>query len=275
MRPSLPITGPALNKRGAERQYTRMIAIISDIHANLEALKTVLADIKQRGVDTIYCLGDIIGYGPEPAACLDLVAKHAKLCLCGNHDHAVFFEPTNFNVSAERAAFWTRSALEEDPDVEARNRRWRFLGRLNPRIVHNGFLFVHGSPRKPINEYLFPDDVYTAPHKLLANFDRMEQLTCFCGHTHVPGVFVDDPYFETPDEMGESHRYAIGEEKVIINVGSVGQPRDRDPRAAYVIVHEREVEFIRIEYDIDATADKIREIANLDDFLGTRLYEGK
>ena len=252
-----------------------MFAIISDIHSNLEALKTVLANIKSRGIDTIYCLGDIVGYGPDPTECLDLVAEHTQMSLCGNHDHAVFYEPTNFNVSAERAAFWTRAALEGEPEVEARNRRWRFLGAMNPRHEANGFLFVHGSPRKPINEYLFPDDVYTAPHKLMANFDRMEQLTCFCGHTHVPGVFVDDPYFETPDEMGDPHRYAIGEEKVIINVGSVGQPRDRDPRAAYVIVDDNEVEFVRVEYDIDVTVQKIRANPHLDDFLGTRLYEGK
>lgn len=252
-----------------------MFAIISDIHSNLEALKTVLADIKRRGVGKIYCLGDIIGYGPDPGPCLDLVSQYAELSLCGNHDHAVFYEPANFNVSAERAAFWTRASLEEEPDVEKRNQRWRFLGRLNPREELNGFLFVHGSPRKPINEYLFPDDIYTAPHKLMANFERMEQLTCFCGHTHVPGVFVDDPYFETPDEMGDSHTYTIGDEKVIINVGSVGQPRDRDPRAAYVIVNDDEVEFIRVEYNIDVTAKRIRDNPYLDDFLGQRLYEGK
>lgn len=252
-----------------------MFAIISDIHSNLEALKVVLANIDERGIDTIYCLGDTVGYGPDPAECLDLVAERAQLSLCGNHDHAVFYEPMNFNVSAERAAFWTRAKLEEESNDERRNRRWRYLGLLNPRHEQNGFLFVHGSPRKPINEYLFPDDVYTAPHKLMANFERMEQLTCFCGHTHVPGVFVDDPYFETPEEMGDSHKYAIGDEKVIINVGSVGQPRDRDPRAAYVVVHDNEVEFVRVEYDIDVTARRIRENPYLDDFLGARLYEGK
>lgn len=252
-----------------------MIAIISDIHSNLEALKTVLGDIEDRGIETIYCLGDIVGYGPDPAECLDLVCARVKMSLCGNHDHAVFYEPVNFNPPAERAAFWTRMQLDEEEDSEVRNRRWRFLGGLNPRETEDEFLFVHGSPRKPINEYLFPDDVYTAPQKLLANFDRMDHLTCFCGHTHVPGVFVDDPYFETPDEMGESQRYAIGDEKIIINVGSVGQPRDRDPRAAYVILHEDEVEFIRVAYNIDVTAKKIRENPQLDDFLGARLYEGK
>ena len=252
-----------------------MRAIISDIHSNLVALKAVLADIERRGIETIYCLGDTVGYGPDPLECLDLVAEHTVFSLCGNHDHAVFYEPTNFNVSAERAAFWTRAALEEESDRQQRNRRWRYLGFLNPRHELDGLLFVHGSPRKPINEYLFPDDVYTAPHKLLANFDRMEQLTCFCGHTHVPGVFVDDPYFETPEEMGEDQKYTIGEEKVIVNVGSVGQPRDRDPRAGYVILHDSDVEFVRVKYDIDATAKRIQDNPHLDDFLGARLYEGK
>ncbi len=252
-----------------------MLAIVSDIHSNLEALRRVLDDIERRGIETIYCLGDIMGYGPEPGECLDLVSERMTFSLCGNHDHAVFYEPLNFNVSAERAAFWTRATVEDESDHEKRCRRWRFLGSLSPRAEIDGMLFVHGSPRKPINEYLFPDDVYTNPSKLLSNFDRMEQLTCFCGHTHVPGVFVDDPYFEPPEELGESGRYTIGDEKVIINVGSVGQPRDRDPRAAYVIVDGDEVEFVRVEYDIEVTAKKIRDNSNLDDFLAARLFDGK
>lgn len=252
-----------------------MFAIISDIHSNFEALKTVMADIDRRKIQTIYCLGDVIGYGPDPGDCLDLVSQRASFSLAGNHDYAVFYEPTNFNVAAERAAFWTRGALEEEKDAGKRNDRWKFLASLMPRHEMDGLLFVHGSPRKPINEYLFPDDVYTNPQKLMSNFERMQQLTCFCGHTHVPGVFVDDPYFEPPDELGDSHSYTIGSEKVIINVGSVGQPRDRDPRAAYVIVDGDDVKFIRIEYNIDVTARKIRDNPHLDDFLGTRLYEGK
>ncbi|MFQ5425313.1 MAG: metallophosphoesterase family protein [Phycisphaerae bacterium] len=252
-----------------------MFAIISDIHANLEALRTVLSDIDRRDIKTIYCLGDIVGYGPDPAECLDLIAERTTVSLCGNHDHAVFYEPTNFNASAERACYWTRQTLEEATDIERRNQRWRFLGELSPRRAVDGMLLVHGSPRKPINEYLFPDDVYTNPHKLLSNFERFDQMTCFCGHTHVPGVFVDDPYFEPPDELGESPKYVLGDEKVIVNVGSVGQPRDRDPRAAYVVVEDNVLEFIRIEYDIDVTARKIHDNAHLDDFLGNRLYDGK
>lgn len=252
-----------------------MLAIISDIHSNLEALRTVLDDIERRGIAKIYCLGDIVGYGPEPGECLDLIIERTTSSLCGNHDHAIFYEPMNFNANAERAAFWTREAVADEPDTEKRNRRWRFLGSLSPRAVVDDMLFVHGSPRKPINEYLFPDDVYTNPQKLLSNFDRMEQMTCFCGHTHVPGVFVDDPYFEPPEELGPTGRYAIGDEKVIINVGSVGQPRDRDPRAAYVIVDGDEVEFVRVEYNLEVTAKKIRDNPQLDDFLAARLYEGK
>ncbi|MFH1418357.1 MAG: metallophosphoesterase family protein [Planctomycetota bacterium] len=252
-----------------------MFAIISDIHSNLEALRAVFDDIDRRGAEKVYCLGDIVGYGPQPGECLDLIVERVEASLCGNHDHAVFYEPLNFNVNAERAAFWTRSAIDEEADTSRRNNRWRFLGGLSPRLAIDGMLLVHGSPRKPINEYLFPDDVYANPQKLMSNFQRMEQMTCFCGHTHVPGVFVDDPYFEPPEELGEVPRYTIGDEKVIINVGSVGQPRDRDPRAAYVVVDGDQVEFVRVEYNIDVTAKKIRDNPNLDDFLAARLYEGK
>jgi len=100
-------------------------------------------------------------------------------------------------------------------------------------------------------------------------------MTCFCGHTHVPGVFVDDPNFDPPEELGEPNRYTLGEEKAIINVGSVGQPRDRDPRAAYAVVRDGVVEFVRVAYDIESTARKIRSNPQLDDFLAARLYEGK
>jgi diadenosine tetraphosphatase ApaH/serine/threonine PP2A family protein phosphatase len=250
-------------------------AIISDIHGNLDALQTVLSDIDRRGIQRIICLGDVIGYGPEPRECLDLIAKRAEFCLCGNHDHAVLFEPYNFNTAAERAAFWTRQALEDEEDTELRNQRWRFLGGLTPRVEMGDMLFVHGSPRKPINEYLFPDDVFTNPQKLLQNFDRMEHTTCFVGHTHVPGVFVDDPYFEPPDELPEPRRFVLGDEKVIINVGSVGQPRDRDPRASYAIVTDDQLEFIRLDYDIESVAAKIAANPHLDDFLGIRLRDGR
>lgn len=254
-----------------------MYAVISDIHSNLEALSAVFADIDRRGIRNVICLGDIVGYGPSPRECLDLIMERCAVCLCGNHDHAVLYEPYNFNVGAERAAYWTRQVFEDEPDPAKRNRRWEFLGRLPIRAEYEGKLLVHGSPRRPVNEYLFADDVYTNPSKLMANFERMEHTACFVGHTHVPGVFMDDPYFESPDELTEPSQYEIApDDRVIVNVGSVGQPRDRDPRAAYGVVNDDNVvEFVRLEYEVDSVVQKILAIPELDDFLAHRLLDGR
>ena len=274
-----------------------MFAVVSDIHGNLEAFEAALADIERRSIKLIYCLGDIVGYGASPKECLDAVIDRCELSLCGNHDQAVFYEPTNFNIGAERAAYWTRQVLEDEPNKAKRNRRWEVLGRLPIRHEANGLLLVHASPRRPVNEYLFPEDVYTNPGKILDNFKRLEEhhRACLVGHTHVPGVFLDDPCFEPPDELSEVGVYSItSDEKAIINVGSIGQPRDRDPRLCYIVVYEKgeapegydppevgegeycvTLEFIRLEYDIEKAARKIYDVPELDDFLGTRLFEGR
>ena len=206
-----------------------MFAVISDIHSNLEALEAVLAEIERRNIKEVYCLGDVVGYGASPKECLDLVLERCAAILCGNHDHAVFYEPLNFNLSAERACFWTRRVLEEESSRAKRNRRWEVLGRLPIRWEARGLLMVHASPRRPVNEYLFAEDVYTTPAKILSSFERLgdQHKACVVGHTHVPGVFLDDPYFDPPSELPEINRYTIStEEKAIINVGSVGQPRE-------------------------------------------------
>lgn len=247
-------------------------ALISDIHGNLEGLEAVLADIRSEGVDEIYCLGDIIGYGPNPRECIDLVVKHTQVCILGNHDQGALFDPEGFNSGAERAIFWTRSQLESphgDPEDNAR--RWEFLGELPRNRREEKFLFVHGSARNPLNEYVFPEDVYNQRkmEKIFAMIDRY----CFQGHTHVPGVFTEGLKFSSPDEI--SHRYRLGDEKIMVNVGSVGQPRDGDPRSCYVILTDEEVEFRRVEYPNDETAQKIFDIPDLDDFLGHRLREGR
>lgn len=274
-----------------------MFAVISDIHGNLEALETALAEIDRRSAKKIYCLGDVIGYGASPGACLDLVIERCELALCGNHDQAVFYEPSNFNIGAERAAYWTRQALEDEPDKAKRDRRWEILGHMPVRHEMNGLLMVHASPRRPVNEYLFPEDVYTNPSKILDNFKRLEDRhkACLVGHTHVPGVFLDDPCFDPPDELPDMGLYTItSDEKAIINIGSIGQPRDRDPRLCFVLVHEdgeapegyeppevdtndycTTMEFVRLEYDVEASARKIYDTPELDDFLGTRLFEGR
>jgi diadenosine tetraphosphatase ApaH/serine/threonine PP2A family protein phosphatase len=250
------------------------LAIISDIHGNLDALGVVLQDIEARGIDDIVCLGDIIGYGPDPCACLDRVMATCRWSLMGNHDFAVLYEPTSFNTSAEAAAFWTRRQLELEADDELRRKRWEYLGNLRIRENENGHIWVHASPRRPINEYIFPDDVITAPSKVAQIFERVEGR-CFVGHTHVPGVFTNEPDFYPVPEMDRNSYKLNRKEKLIINPGSVGQPRDRDPRASYAVLHEDRVEFIRLEYDIEAVIAKIRPNAELSDFLGTRLLEGR
>ena len=258
-----------------------MFAVISDVHSNLEALSMVLADIEKRGIKTIYCLGDVIGYGPNPRECLDLIIEKTKWCVLGNHDYAAFYEPTNFNYGAEQASFWTRFTLEAERQASSRDRRWSFLGELPMRRVLKTKLgtsataidFVHASPRKPINEYIFPDDVYTNPLKVRVLFERLRHI-CFVGHTHLPGVFLDEPDFYTPDELNNVYPIT-NREKAIINIGSVGQPRDRDSRASYVYVDENQAHFVRLEYDVEATAKKIEAIEELDNFQADRLREGR
>ena len=250
-----------------------MFAIISDIHANLAALKVVMEDIAKRDVKEVFCLGDIIGYGPDPKECLDLIIKNNIASIMGNHDHAVFYEPTNFNTGAEKASYWSRQVLEDEPDREKRNQRWDFLGRLNLRLQMGKILMVHASPRRPVTEYIFPDDIYTNPNKINAIFERVEHL-CFVGHTHVPGVFLEDPDFYGVDEL--DYCYSISDqERAVINVGSVGQPRDQDPRSSYVIVNEDKIEFIRLEYPIEETRQKILANPHLDNFEGERLLAGR
>ena len=255
-------------------------AIISDVHGNAEALRTVLADIESRGITRILSLGDIIGYGPEPLACVDLVRQKCQWSLMGNHDFGVLYEPTNFNPGAESAAFWTREQFDAEPNDALRRDRYDFLGKLRVRLVDTApdarthVLYVHGSPRRPINEYIFPDDVSTAPDKLVTIFERVTRL-CFVGHTHFPGVFTDEPDFYPPAELTDATYKFIDDEKAIINVGSVGQPRDMDPRASYVILYPDRVQFVRVPYNIDVTASKIRAIPQLNDWLADRLYEGR
>lgn len=249
-----------------------MLAILSDIHSNLEALTAVLAELDRREVTEILCLGDVIGYGPNPIECLDLIRRRSAATLMGNHDFAVLYEPYNFNSGAESASYWTRRQFELDPDPVRRAERWKFLGQLPVRHKTDQFLAVHASPRRPINEYIFPDDIYTNPGKFVSIFERFEKL-CFVGHTHVPGVFLEGPDFFSPDEL--NNKYELSDEKAVINVGSVGQPRDRDLRSSFVLLSETHVEFVRVMYDVDTTVKKVEAVPELDNFLGARLLDGR
>jgi predicted phosphodiesterase len=267
-------------------------AIISDIHANAAALRAVLADIDQRGINRIVCLGDTVGYGPDPLECVDLVRARCAWSLMGNHDFGVLYEPTNFNIAAETAAFWTREQFDQEPDNALRAERYDFLNRLRVRVVERigadgpetgdaaqkegamPLLAVHGSPRRPITEYIFREDALNAVDKLESIFDRVAHV-CVVGHTHFPGVFTSEPDFYTPQELGDSgYRFRTGE-KAIINVGSVGQPRDNDPRASYVVMHGTHAEFIRIPYDVNLTVSKIKAEPKLGTWLADRLLIGQ
>ncbi len=250
-----------------------MFAVISDIHGNLEALRAVLGQIEELGISEIVCLGDIVGYGPNPLECLDLVAEHCGRHVMGNHDFGVLYEPANFNIGAEQACLWSRGQLLSDGQKEKRSSRTRFLGATPVKIVDEEMSFVHGSPRRPINEYVFPDDVYSNVNKVASVFEQMGKC-CFVGHTHFAGVFLPDPDFYSPTEL-DNHFDFDTAEQAIINVGSVGQPRDRDPRASFVTVNEKEIKFVRVEYDIEAVVKKIQGVDKLDEFNGLRLLEGR
>lgn len=255
-----------------------MKAIISDIHSNLEALQAVLEDIRKHQITEIYCLGDIIGYGPNPRECIDLV-RNAKLVLLGNHDQGAMFDPDGFNPPAERAIFWTRSQLESPSESsEAREQRWYFLAERPRMHKEDGLLFVHGSARNPLNEYVFPEDIYNQRKmdRIFALVDRY----CFQGHTHVPGIFTEslpeDLYqFHAPEDV--EYQFKLDQRKTLINVGSVGQPRDGDWRACYVILDEETMTlyYRRVEYDIETTVQKIHSTPELDNFLGDRLRDGR
>ncbi len=254
-------------------------AILSDIHGNLDALHCVLADIAEQDVDETYCLGDVVGYGAQPRECIDEVMKLDK-CILGNHDQGALFDPEGFSVGAEKAILWTRQQLESpiDPSQpeselsrERRLLRWSFICEL-PRVIREDhFLFVHGSARSPLTEYVFPEDVYNK-QKMEKIFSMIPKY-CFQGHTHVPGVFTEAGTFLRPDELESGYR--LGEQKVMINVGSVGQPRDGNPDACYVLMDENQVFFRRIKYPVQTAVDKIHAIPELDRFLGDRLLEGR
>ena len=255
-------------------------AIVSDIHGNELALCAVLDDIIRHNCDEIYCLGDIVGYGPDPRECVDYAMEFAA-CILGNHDQAVLVDPEGFSSGAERAIFWTRAQLQRPVDSDAADyqeqiqnhqNRWNFLCEL-PRVIRKDeMLFVHGSARFPLSEYVFPEDVLN--RKKVYEIFEFIPLCCFQGHTHVPGIFTESCEFKRPDEVQAGYEIC-GKQKLMINVGSVGQPRDGDPRACYVTLEDGVVRFHRVDYAVDEVANRIHSISELDRFLGDRLLQGR
>ncbi len=253
-------------------------AILSDIHGNLVALQAVLADLEKQKVDEIVCLGDVVGYGPRPRECLR-VAFDFRFTLKGNHEDAVLNRPEGFNEKARRAILWTHDALMVGGEYEEEDRRiWNFLGGLPDRHQEGDTFYAHGSPRpgETFREYIFFLDCRDQ-RKMNEVFASFDGRVCFVGHTHIPGIFEDnctgDGYYSCRASSGNSC-YELADRKVLVNVGSVGQPRDGDPRACYVIYDMGTVRFRRVPYDVEKA---IQDFAgtNLPAYLARRLREGK
>jgi len=238
-------------------------AIISDIHANLEAFEAVLEDIKKEGAEKCVCVGDIVGYGANPHECIELVRKTCEVCVAGNHDFATI-EKTNiefFNQYARQATLWTRQNITEEDK--------KYLESL-PLVadIDDRFTIVHGTLYAPA---LF--DYIQTTFDAYLSLQVLQKPLCFVGHSHVPISFFLDDAVTYSTEPVIRLREGV---KAIINVGAVGQPRDDDPRAAYAIYDTEKnlVVIKRVEYDVEKAIKKIKD-AGLPEILGERLRYGR
>jgi diadenosine tetraphosphatase ApaH/serine/threonine PP2A family protein phosphatase len=241
-------------------------AILADIHANLAALEAVLDDIRKKGgVDETWCLGDIVDYGPDPRPCLEMVQRLKPLCVVGNHDLAAIgrIDLDYFNPDAATSSKWTAAQLTP-ADIA-------YLDALPLTLEKDGFTLVHGSPGDPVWEYIVSANVAAK------NFPLFPSRYCLVGHTHEPAIFRQEK-----NQSVASARFmpgiglVLGEARLIINPGAVGQPRDGDPRASYAIYDSegRVMRLYRVPYDVRATQDKMMA-AGLPIGLVMRLEEGR
>ncbi|MDP7034126.1 MAG: metallophosphoesterase family protein [Planctomycetota bacterium] len=255
---------------------------MSDVHANIEAFERLVIDLDERGIEKILCLGDVIGYGPNPVECLDLALSliasgRLQVILLGNHEEAVLSGPFGFNPIAKEAVDWTRAQLKPRWNSLTRTKsRWEALRNFPLTYCEDGVLFVHGSPRDPTMEYILRSDTEDlfgeVPEKISKIFGLFESL-CFVGHTHDPGVITEESQFLRPSDFGMVFEVAPGA-RYVVNVGSVGQPRDRDNRSCYATYDGVRLEYHRLEYDYGKTVEKIRRIPELDNRNAERLELG-
>jgi len=256
-----------------------MIAVISDVHGNYDALEAVLAEIDRLQCEAIICLGDMVGYGPEPVRCVDEVRRRCEVILCGNHDYALVYGDPSFSQSAKASLEAHRRMLMPRPGAgeldRDRQERWDFMKSLPYRHVRDETLFVHASPRNPVGEYLRKIDVLLGMNrKIIENFKQVDWL-CFIGHTHRPGIITPDMKFVEPSELGNVY-HPTPHHKAIINVGSVGQPRDNDWRACFVTIEDDgTVRYHRVEYDLAHAIARIEATPGIDNSLADRLRQGR
>lgn len=242
-------------------------AVLSDVHGNLVALETVLAKIDEIGVDTILNLGDLVGYYTEPNKCVEIIREREIPSIMGNHDVVACgkVEPIHFNPTAARAILWARQELTED------NREW-LAGLPDSRIIDDTVLMVHGSVRDRDEYLLFRPEI---EHSFIALEDEYPDISVvFFGHTHRRIYYEQDG--ENLYAGGNSEKLVMREgAKYLVNPGSVGQPRDGDPRAAFCVYDTEagEVTFHRLNFDIDKVAAEVREYA-FGESLAKRLYRG-
>jgi len=237
--------------------------IFSDVHGNLEAFEAVNSALSKESVDQHVFAGDIVGYGADPAKCIGMIEALSPIAVAGNHDWAVggLFDPVKLNEAAREAVLWTEAVLS-----------WEDMGYLKSLELvfeKDDFTVVHGSLRSPADfGYIF-NERDAAP-----SFKLMRASLCFIGHTHVPGVFQLSG--SGPVKQRKEHKIKISPgNKYIVNVGSVGQPRDGDPRASYAIYDDEAltVEIKRVEYDVKKAQEKLLE-AGLPYTLAYRLSVG-
>jgi diadenosine tetraphosphatase ApaH/serine/threonine PP2A family protein phosphatase len=241
------------------------VAVVSDIHSNLHALEAVLAAIDEAAPDEVWCLGDLVGYGPRPNECCATIAERADVCLAGNHDLAVrgTIDLEEFHGDAGLAATWTRDVLEPE---------WKeLLDRLEPKGAAHGVALYHGSARDPVWEYVLSDEA------ALATIEIAGSRLVLVGHSHVALRVVRSENGDLDGGLAAGGtELELADAQALLNPGSVGQPRDGDPRAAYLVLDldARRASFRRVEYDIEQTQREIRE-AGLPELLAARLELGQ
>jgi diadenosine tetraphosphatase ApaH/serine/threonine PP2A family protein phosphatase len=247
------------------------VALISDLHSNIEALEAVFRRIDDLRVAEVCCLGDVIGYGADPEPCIEIVMSRCKWTIMGNHDWGLFNDLTDFNPLAREALMYTRRKLKPGWFAPRRKAMWSFLQALPDRREDHGHVYFHGSPRNPIMEYVLKSDGFLEPEKMGEIFGMIDRPCCV-GHTHWPGVHRAD--FRFTPATDETREVSLDGEPAVVNVGSVGQPRDGDPRACFAVFDRGRVEFHRVPYDIASTQQKIHR-ARLHPALAERLARGK
>jgi len=239
------------------------VAVVSDIHSNLHALEAVLAAIEAESPDELWCLGDLVGYGARPNECCATIAERADVCLAGNHDLAVqgTIDLEEFGGEAAVAARWTRGVLA--PEAKA------LLDRLQPQGSAHGVALYHGSARDPVWEYVLSDE------SALATLELADAPLVLVGHSHVALKVVQSGNELAGGVAPAGTELELGGVRALLNPGSVGQPRDGDPRAAFLLLdlEAQRASFRRVEYDVERTQREMRE-AGLPETLAGRLTLG-